>query len=166
MKKNMLAIALVACSAWDALWAAPSSTTKEIKSQCRLEAMAQGLAGVHVTAYANACIEKRTTPVKDDSGAPRPATEQELEDIRSELQTKLKDADSAKFNSVQVKEKKEGFSTFCGLVNSKNSYGAYAGYSAIVGYFMDMPKRKITSVISMENAMARITCMQYDMRLP
>lgn len=167
MKACMVAAALIASIAGGSAIAAEPLNFKEIKSQCRLEAMAQGLSGVDVTAYRNACVEKHAKPLEADSFVPsRPATEKELEEIRRELQTKLKDADSAKFNSVQVKQKKEGISVFCGLVNSKNSYGAYAGFSAIVGYFMSTPGRKITGVISMENAIARITCMQNDMHLP
>lgn len=52
------------------------------------------------------------------------APEPELETLaRERLQQSLKDADSAKFRDLR----KVG-DDICGLVNAKNSYGAYAGY--------------------------------------
>ena len=62
----------------------------------------------------------------------RAATKAEIEVLRESLQERLKDADSAKFKDVYF-GKGENSNTVCGLVNSKNSYGAYAGYSAFVG---------------------------------
>jgi hypothetical protein len=49
-----------------------------------------------------------------------------LEDeARRGLASKLKDSDSAKFLDLR----KDSLGRICGQVNSKNSYGAYAGYS-------------------------------------
>lgn len=53
-----------------------------------------------------------------------PSPEPELEAVmRDRLQDILKDADSAKFRDLR----KVG-DGICGMVNAKNSYGAYAGY--------------------------------------
>ena len=47
------------------------------------------------------------------------------EEAREGLATTLKDADSAKFRNLR----KDTFGKICGQVNSKNSYGAYAGFT-------------------------------------
>lgn len=44
------------------------------------------------------------------------------------MDDRLKDSDSAKLKDVRVG--KDG--TTCGLVNAKNSYGAYAGYEPFI----------------------------------
>lgn len=59
----------------------------------------------------------------------RDATPAEIELIRSAMAEKLKDAESARFLDVKLLEQ----FTVCGKVNSKNSYGAYAGYTAFMG---------------------------------
>jgi hypothetical protein len=72
------------------------------------------------------------------SGAtPTLATPQQLEVIRTALQNKLKDADSAKFMNVRMLPADQGMSDICGKVNAKNSYGAYAGYRTFYGEYFD-----------------------------
>lgn len=46
------------------------------------------------------------------------------------IKTKLKDADSAKFQNVELKN--NGIKIVCGEVNSKNSFGAYSGFQRFV----------------------------------
>lgn len=68
----------------------------------------------------------------------RPASAAEVAAIRSAMQSRLKDADSAKFLEVRT----DG-TTWCGRVNSKNSYGAYEGFTsflAMVYLKADNPK--------------------------
>ncbi|MBS0457446.1 MAG: hypothetical protein JSS44_08985 [Proteobacteria bacterium] len=67
-------------------------------------------------------------PPKD---AVRDATPLELAAIKTSLELDLKDAQSARLQDVRVKGEK-----FCGFVNSKNSYGAYAGYIPIMGMLL------------------------------
>lgn len=59
---------------------------------------------------------------------PREATDKELAAVKRALENRLKDAESSRLKDVLV----EG-EYVCGLVNAKNSYGAYAGYSHFVG---------------------------------
>lgn len=63
------------------------------------------------------------------ANAPRVATEAEVAAIRSAMQVKLKDADSAKFMDVFVK----GI-TACGKVNAKNTFGGYDGYRRFLAF--------------------------------
>lgn len=51
-------------------------------------------------------------------------TAKEIEGLRSAMDARLKDSQSARFKDVRVGDK----GTTCGLVNAKNSYGAFAGY--------------------------------------
>lgn len=75
--------------------------------------------------------------------AVRDATPKELGAIKADLEMKLKDASSAKLQRVRVKGDK-----FCGLVNSKNGFGAYAGYSPISGMvFKDTTGKQLAAVI-------------------
>lgn len=65
----------------------------------------------------------------------RPATEDEIALIRAAMQTDLLDADSAKFRDVKHDVGDKGGVTFCGLVNAKNSFGAYTGFKAFAAFF-------------------------------
>ncbi|NJC06540.1 hypothetical protein GGQ97_002333 [Sphingomonas kaistensis] len=47
------------------------------------------------------------------------------EQARAGLRSKLKDAETAQF----IELRKDSLGRICGQVNSKNSFGAYAGYS-------------------------------------
>lgn len=47
-----------------------------------------------------------------------------IEQAKAQVKYKLKDADSAKFRNIYVKDK----SLVCGEVNAKNSYGGYSGF--------------------------------------
>lgn len=52
--------------------------------------------------------------------------------IRHAFRTILLDNESARFSDtckfVRTRERKEPTTTFCGLINAKNSYGAYSGF--------------------------------------
>lgn len=48
------------------------------------------------------------------------------------VQAKLKDAESAEFKDVIFVEKANELAVACGQVNSKNSFGAYAGFQRFV----------------------------------
>lgn len=52
------------------------------------------------------------------------ASNADLAAIKTSMEDRLKDSDSAKFKDVRIS--KDG--TTCGLVNAKNSYGAYSGF--------------------------------------
>lgn len=60
-----------------------------------------------------------------------PASEKDIEMIRTSLDRFLADAPTARFKDVCIsqtnpfRDKKRGF---CGLVNLKNNFGAYVGY--------------------------------------
>lgn len=94
----------------------------------------------------------------------RDATPKELAAIKANLELRLKDASSAKLQRVRVKGEK-----FCGLVNAKNSYGAYAGYSPISGMvFKDTTGKQLAAVIGIgppEDAIRQI-CEDDGLPLP
>ncbi|KGP00574.1 hypothetical protein JT27_15785 [Alcaligenes faecalis] len=68
-----------------------------------------------------------------------PASEADIAGIRVAMEKELKDASSARFADVIMIPGEESTSTFCGNVNSKNSYGAYEGYTPFMGmrFFRD-----------------------------
>ena len=67
-----------------------------------------------------------TAPMSVLAGSASP---QDLQGIKSAMDDRLKDSESAKLKDVRIA--KDG--TVCGLVNAKNSYGAYAGYEPFIG---------------------------------
>jgi hypothetical protein len=72
----------------------------------------------------------------------RIATDREIAAIRDSLQTKLKDADSAKFLNVRVKG-----STACGQINAKNSYGAYSGFQVFNAFVVVTTEGKTKAMV-------------------
>lgn len=96
--------------------------------------------------------------------AVRDATPKELTAIKADLETKLKDAASAKFQNVKVQQ--EG--NFCGLLNSKNSYGAYAGYTPFMGMvFKDTTGKQLAAVLAVdEPEITRAMCAEKGLPLP
>jgi hypothetical protein len=61
-------------------------------------------------------------------GPPLPATDVELKAIRKGLDDHLNDAESARLKDFQVIHTDGASGTACGLINAKNSFGAYVGY--------------------------------------
>lgn len=51
----------------------------------------------------------------------------QIAEIEKAVKRKLKDPDSAKFNSIRAYPKENQMYTVCGFVNAKNSYGGYGG---------------------------------------
>ncbi len=62
-------------------------------------------------------------------GAGRAPTNAELKAIKAKVTSNLKDPDSAKVTDIRVN--KDGY--VCGMVNGKNSYGAYVGKKPFMG---------------------------------
>lgn len=75
-----------------------------------------------------------------------PGTAQDVKAIKASLQSRLKDADSAKIKGVQV----AADGTTCGMLNAKNSYGAYGGFEPFLG--MKLPGGKFYFVGSGDTA--------------
>ena len=65
----------------------------------------------------------------------RLATQAQIELVREGMQSRLKDADSAKFRNVRFGTGAEK-DTVCGEVNAKNSFGAYGGYVTFLGSYI------------------------------
>lgn len=95
--------------------------------------------------------------------AVRDATPKELAAIKADLETRLKDAGSAKLQRVRVKDE-----NFCGLINAKNSYGAYAGYSPIMGMvFKDTTGKQLAAVMGLDSPeVTRSMCAEKGLALP
>lgn len=61
-----------------------------------------------------------------------PASPSQIERVRSAMELQLLDAESARYKDVCVvphHAKMAGKQAYCGLVNAKNSYGAFTGYT-------------------------------------
>ena len=99
--------------------------------------------------------------VAQAADAYREATAQEVSAIRSSMQKDLKDADSAKFKDVKVAAAEDGVA-MCGLVNARNSYGAYAGFSYFTGVMLakgtQNPSAVVFGVDSKPGGPAEETC--------
>ncbi|MBT2145280.1 MULTISPECIES: hypothetical protein [unclassified Rhodanobacter] len=97
--------------------------------------------------------------------AKRAATPKELAAIKDSLQSTLKDADSLKFKDVDVSLDSKG--TLCGLLNAKNSYGAYVGYVYFFGaVFTEHLKEPVAMVLSIDDGDTNIAeqmCKKYGM---
>lgn len=48
--------------------------------------------------------------------------------LKAAMETKLKDAESARFRGITYYPKSDGMWVMCGEVNAKNSMGGYAGF--------------------------------------
>ncbi|MFN3731289.1 hypothetical protein [Comamonas testosteroni] len=53
--------------------------------------------------------------------------------VRSALDSKLKDSESARLKNLAAKKNGMAVIDLCGDVNAKNSYGAYSGYERFYG---------------------------------
>lgn len=97
--------------------------------------------------------------------AKRAVTPKELAAIKDSLQSTLKDADSVKFKDVEVTL--DGKGSLCGLLNAKNSYGAYVGYAYFFGaVFTEHLKAPVAMVLSIDdgdNDIAEKMCKKYGM---
>lgn len=56
------------------------------------------------------------------------ASKEDIQGLKSAMEDRLKDADSAKFKDVRIAAN----GTVCGQVNAKNSYGAFAGFTPFI----------------------------------
>jgi hypothetical protein len=56
------------------------------------------------------------------------ASQADMDALKIAMEDRLKDAESAKYKDVRIA--KDG--TTCGLVNAKNSYGAYSGFEPFI----------------------------------
>lgn len=85
----------------------------------------------------------------------REATPKEIALIKKAMQDQLRDPDSAKYSMVVVKTKSEGDGVYitCGLVNSKNGYGGYAGNAWFMGVFVTLTNgNKEAMIISVDSS--------------
>lgn len=83
---------------------------------------------VGFSAYANQLIE-------------RELTDSEKKEVESAVKDKLKDPYTADFKHNKLIYKgKDG--VYCGRVNSKNSYGAYAGFTPFSVFVVDVINKK------------------------
>lgn len=69
------------------------------------------------------------TNVHAESSTP---TKAEIGAIQNAVRAKLKDGDSAKFAEIRLGKASNGARVACGVVNAKNSFGAYIGYQAFM----------------------------------
>ncbi len=69
------------------------------------------------------------------------------EEIRAGLHDKLKDPYSAQFKNVRFSNGSGGVWVVCGEVNSKNSYGGYAGYTKFRGIAMQEEDKVVYHIV-------------------
>lgn len=70
-------------------------------------------------------VAPTTTPVK--------LTDAEIAIIQAGVRPRLKDPESARFGAVRASKGPDGTTYVCGMVNSKNSFGGYAGETPFAG---------------------------------
>jgi hypothetical protein len=85
----------------------------------------------------------------------RDLTDAEKQMFMDAVKERLKDPDSAQFRWMPMRDppKEE---MYCGMVNAKNSYGGYSGFSPFQAMLIGEP-HKAAIVISMGNSDARVT---------
>lgn len=72
----------------------------------------------------------------------RVGTEEEISAIKDSMYETLKDNESARIKNLRFKMVGDT-EYFCGLVNSKNSYGGYDGFEPFIGFtFEEKNKQK------------------------
>lgn len=72
----------------------------------------------------------------------RLGTEVEVDAVKDAMYETLKDNESARIKNLRFKMV-DGTEYFCGLVNSKNSYGGYGGFEPFIGFtFEEINKQK------------------------
>ncbi|MFG0919435.1 hypothetical protein [Pseudomonas sp. CJQ_11] len=86
-----------------------------------------------------------------------PATSADLAGIKVAMDNVLKDADSAKLKNVFLTPEDKAW-RICGRVNSKNSYGAYAGYSPFLGMKFPREDGKALYVVASVGEGAGLVC--------
>lgn len=86
-----------------------------------------------------------------------PATAADLAGIKVAMEDVLKDADSAKLKNVFLTPEEKAW-RICGRVNSKNSYGAYAGYSPFLGMKFPREDGKALYVVAGVGEGAGLVC--------
>ena len=99
------------------------------------------------------CMAVPSSATDTFDALPRKANSTEIRWVRAALETQLKDADSARLKGLKVITSPLGEDqdyTVCGLVNAKNGYGAYTGYSAINALLS--AKRKLAYDVDIDTA--------------
>jgi len=133
MKQSFLARCTVGAVVLVAIWTPPlDCDAKPVipsRAECRKEAADRGLMGNNLMVAVHECLSHPHIAASE-LGPARVTTSQELQAIVGEVGKGLKDADSAKFSDVRIKEKigspQEKY--ICGKVNAKNEFGAYVGF--------------------------------------
>lgn len=102
------------------------------------------------------------------ASTPREATEQEIVAVKTSLETKLFDAQSARFSAAHIVE--EGtVGHLCVMVNAKNRLGAYVGYKAVYAIMVGKKDGRFTGAIattSTDGTVQREMCEQHGVPLP
>ena len=155
------------------LFSGTAFAAKATQNDCVLEGKSQGLREDELAVYAKICMREHAKKANDYDktySSPRAATDAELAAIRAAMQLELRDADSARFSNVMVRDAigKPNDYHACGLVNAKNTYGAYEGFTAFEAFrlYSESPHLDMTNVMSLDNGLARMACLQWGMRLP
>lgn len=90
-----------------------------------------------------------------------PATAQQIESVRSVLQSNINDAESARLIDVCVVKHDDGrLGAICGMINAKNKYAAYIGFTPFTA-LLDPPQLSIvedTRNASTEKARYCMSC--------
>lgn len=87
-----------------------------------------------VIALCSPLLSTSVHAAKREVALPYNLSEQEVAAVEGGIREDLKDPDSAKFSGFRAtKEPNAGMVTVCGFVNSKNSFGGYAGKQLFYG---------------------------------
>lgn len=83
---------------------------------------------------------------------PYKLTAAEMAMIEDGVRSSLKDPASAVFRDVVAAVDEKGRVTACGMVNAKNSYGAYGGFKPFMGAIAGTPAKRAFLTASMGGA--------------
>ena len=95
----------------------------------------------------SACLQSVNQPTAQIAAAPRrDLTQTEKLAIGAAIARKMKDPDSVKFLWMPVALIEENGNTrYCGLINGRNSYGGFTGYTRFYAHLRKGEKGQLTS---------------------
>jgi hypothetical protein len=89
---------------------------------------------VAIIALSGCASQQWTPPPAPAPSKPYSLTASDIKTIEGSVAYRMKDPSSTQFRNVVAVQKADGSVAVCGEVNSKNSFGAYNGFSPFSGY--------------------------------
>lgn len=87
-------------------------------------------------------------PANIEQTTPHVLRADQVEAVQASIKQRLKDPLSAMFERVSAVTNAKGSLLVCGMVNSKNSYGGYAGRTPFIGLLVGGAEKKLFAPIA------------------